>query len=65
LHSAAHRCVTVVTVMTLIFGPTWKNHHWVWQMIGKSTETKIVDCQPGEPCPAQRHITQKIVLNQP
>jgi hypothetical protein len=61
MHSAAHRSVTVVTLMTLIFTPMLKGHHWVNVLTGKTTETKIEQCKPGEPCPARKHITQKIV----
>jgi len=63
LHSAAHRSVTVVTVMTLIFTPMLRGgHHWVDVLTGKTTETRVEQCRPNEPCPAQKHITQKIVL---
>ena len=65
MHSAAHRSVTVVTLMTLIFTPMLKGHHWVNVLTGKKTETYIVQCQPSEHCPAQKHITQKIVLPHP
>jgi hypothetical protein len=61
MQSAAHRSFTVVTLVTLIFAPVLKNHHWVTVLVGKTTETKIVQCEPSQPCPAQRHIT-KIVL---
>ncbi len=62
VQSAAHRSVTVVTVMTLIFTPMLRGHHWVDVLTGKSTETRTEECQPGDPCPAQKNITQKIVL---
>jgi hypothetical protein len=65
MHSAAHRSVTVVTLMTLIFTPMFKGHHWVNVLTGKTTETRIEQCKPGEPCPARKHITQKIVQPQP
>jgi hypothetical protein len=61
MHSAAHRSVTVVTLMTLIFTPMLKGHHWVNVLTGKTKETKIEQCTPGESCPARKHITQKIV----
>ncbi len=62
MQSAGHRGFTVVTVMTLIFTPMLKGHHWVDVLTGKTTERTIVECQPSEPCPAQKHITQKVVL---
>ena len=34
-------------------------------LTGKKTETKVVKCQPNDPCPARQHITQKIVLPHP
>ena len=66
LHSAAHRSVTVVTVMTLIFTPMLKNgHHWVNVLTGRTVETTVVRCEPGDPCPARKHIVRKIVLPRP
>jgi hypothetical protein len=65
MHSAAHRSVTVVTLMTLIFTPMLKGHHWVNVLTGKTTETTIEQCKPGDPCPARKHITQRIVQPQP
>jgi hypothetical protein len=62
VQSAAHRSVTVVTVMTLIFTPMLRGHHWVDVLTGRTAETHTEQCQPGDPCPAQKHITQKIVL---
>jgi hypothetical protein len=51
--------------MTLIFAPVWKGKHWVDVLTGKKTETTVVKCQRDDPCPAQKHITQKIVLPHP
>jgi hypothetical protein len=51
-----------VTVLTLIFTPMLKGHHWVDVLTGKTTETHTVQCQPGDPCPAHKHITQTITL---
>jgi hypothetical protein len=65
MHSAAHRSVTVVTLMTLIFTPMLKGHHWVNVLTGKTTETTVVKCEPGDPCPARKHVTQRIVQPQP
>jgi hypothetical protein len=62
VQSAAHRSVTVVTVMTLVFTPMLQGNHWVDVLTGRTTETHTEQCQPGDPCPAQKHITQKIVL---
>jgi hypothetical protein len=65
MQSAATRGFTVVTVVTLIFTPVWKGKHWVDVLTGKKTETTIVKCQPNDPCPRHKHITQKIVLPHP
>src|SRR5262245_18047661 len=65
MQSAATRGFTVVTVVTLIFTPVWKGKHWVDVLTGKKTETTIVKCQPNDPCPARKHVTQKIVLPHP
>ena len=62
MQSAATRGFTVVTVVTLIFTPVWKGKHWIDVLTGRKTETTIVKCQPNDPCPAHKHITQKIVL---
>src|SRR5580765_5856928 len=55
LSSAAHRSVTVVTVITLIFTPMLRGHHWVNVLTGRTTETYTVQCQSGDPCPKQKH----------
>ncbi len=65
MQSAAARGFTVVTVMTLVFMPLWKANHWVDVLTGKTTDTRVVKCQPNEPCPAQMHITKKVVLQHP
>jgi len=65
MQSAATRGFTVVTVVTLIFTPVWKGHHWVNELTGKTTETTIVKCEPNEPCPAHKHITKKVILPHP
>jgi hypothetical protein len=65
MQSAATRGFTVVTVVTLIFTPVWKGKHWVDVLTGKKSETTIVKCQPNDPCPGHKHITQKIVLPHP
>ena len=51
-----------MTVLTLFFTPMLKGHHWVNVLTGKKTETTIVQCQASAPCPARKHITQKIIL---
>jgi hypothetical protein len=48
--------------MTLVFTPVWQGHHWVEKLTGKYEETHIEQCQANDPCPAQKHITQKVVL---
>jgi hypothetical protein len=65
MQSAATRGFTVVTVVTMIFAPMWKGNHWVEVLLGKKTETTVVKCEPHDPCPAHKRITQKIVLPHP
>jgi hypothetical protein len=65
LSSASHRTVTVVTVVTLIFTPMLKGHHWKNVLSGKTTETHAVQCQPGHPCPKHKRIVQKVILPKP
>ena len=65
MQSAATRGFTVVTVVTLIFTPVWKGHHWIDFLTGRNTETTIVKCQPNEPCPARKHITQRVIQPTP
>jgi len=62
VHSAATRSVTVVTILTLFFAPVWKGHHWKNVLVGKTTETQIVECQQGDPCPTHEKITKKVIL---
>jgi hypothetical protein len=62
VHSVHHRGVTVVTIITLIFMPVFRHRHWIEVLTGVKTETQIVKCQPNDPCPAEKHIIQKIVL---
>jgi len=65
MQSAATRGFTVVTLVTMVLTPLWKGNHWVDVLTGKTTETTVVTCQPNEPCPAQKHITKKVVLTHP
>jgi hypothetical protein len=65
MQSAATRGFTVVTLVTLVFTPLWKGNHWVDVLTGRTTETTVVKCQPNPSCPAQKHITKKVVLPDP
>jgi len=65
MQSAATRGFTVVTVATLIFTPLWKGNHWVEILTGKTKETTVVKCEPNDPCPADKHVTKKVVLPTP
>ena len=65
MQSAAKRGFTVVTLVTMVLTPLWKGNHWVDVLTGKTTETTVVTCQPNEQCPAQKHITKKVVLPHP
>jgi hypothetical protein len=50
--SGTTRGFTVVTIMTLIFAPLFKNHHWVYGPPTLKTETHVQQCVPQKPCPA-------------
>ena len=65
LSSATHRSVTVVTVLTLIFTPMLKGHHWINVLTGGKIETHTVQCQPGDPCPKHKRVVRKIILPKP
>jgi hypothetical protein len=65
VHSIHTRGVTVVTIVTLVFAPVFRGHHWVWHLVGKKVETKQVVCQPKEPCPAEKTIVNKVYLPAP
>lgn len=62
MHSAHHRSVTVVTVLTLIFTPMLKHHHWFNFLTGRTVETTIVKCEAKKPCPAHKLIVRKVIL---
>ena len=54
-----------MTVVTLIFTPMLKGHHWKNVLTGKTTETHTVQCQSGHPCPKHKRIVQKVILPKP
>ena len=53
--SAAHRGVTVVTVITIIFTPFWRHGEPHLRHTGTEKATTVVPCTPNAPCP--RHVT--------
>jgi hypothetical protein len=53
--SAAHRGVTVVTVITVIFTPFWRHGEQHLRHTATQKTTTVVPCQPTAPCP--RHVT--------
>jgi len=65
LSSASHRTVTVVTVVTLIFTPMLKGHHWKNVLTGKTTETHTAQCASHHPCSKHKRIVRKIILPKP
>jgi hypothetical protein len=54
-----------VTVVTLIFTPMLKGHHWKNVLTGKTTETHTVQCASHNPCPKHKRIVRKIILPKP
>ena len=62
--TAPHRSVTVVTLMTLIFTPMLKGHHWDNVLTGKTTETTSCNASPATRARHGSTVT-KIVQPQP
>jgi N-acyl-L-homoserine lactone synthetase len=65
MNSGAHRGVTVVTVLTLIFAPVFKHNHWVWKLVGKTRETHTEKCVAKQPCPFRRREVRIVTLPTP
>jgi hypothetical protein len=65
VHSIHTRGVTVVTIITLVFAPVFRGHHWVWHLVGRKVETTQVACKPHDPCPAQKIVVDKVYLPAP
>ena len=59
--SAAARGVTIVTIVTLIFTPVWKNGRWHLQPVGKQSDTSTVECRTAAPCPPWKTVVRKVV----
>ena len=60
MNSIGHRAVTVVTLVTLIYAPFFRNHHWVWSIVARQTRTTTVVCAPSKPCPKTRTAVKKV-----
>ena len=65
MNSGGHRGFTTVTIVTLLFAPIFAHHHWMWRLVGKTKETKIVQCVPTQPCPHHLRIVNVVTLPQP
>jgi hypothetical protein len=61
MNSGGHRGFTVVTIVTLIFSPVFVNHHWLYKLTGRTTETEQVACAPKDPCPARKTIVEVVM----
>ena len=62
MHSIAHRSVTIVTVLTLIFAPfVNRGGHVIQRLVGTNVEQKQVPCEQGKPCPLHKLEIHKIV----
>ncbi len=62
MHSIAHRSVTIVTILTLIFTPlVLRGGHVIEVLTGHKVETHEVQCKPGDKCPPVTVEVQKIV----
>ena len=61
MHSIAHRSVTIVTVLTLIFAPlVTRGGHVIQMLVGTNVEQHQVACQTGEPCPVHKLEVHKV-----
>lgn len=65
MNSGGHRFFTVVTIITLIFGPVFSHHKWVYQLLSQTSETQLVPCAVHKPCPAQKTIINSVYLPLP
>jgi hypothetical protein len=62
MHSIAHRSVTIVTILTLIFTPlVLRGGHVIQVLTGHKVEQQQVQCKPGDPCPLVKVEVHKIV----
>ncbi len=52
-----------MTVLTLIFTPMLRRHHWVTVLTGKTTKTYVEQCSTV--APAHKRITKRIVRPRP
>jgi hypothetical protein len=62
MHSAAHRGVTVVTVVTLLYASVLRHHHWIRVLVGRKQTTVRVVCKPSQPCPAQLRRVKTVAV---
>jgi hypothetical protein len=60
MNSGSHRGFTVVTIITLIFGPIFLHHQWVYRLTSFTSETKSVQCVVNQPCPERRLIVNVV-----
>ena len=60
MNSGGHRFFTVVTIITMIFGPVFLHHHWVYELTSITSDTHTVQCVVHEPCPKQKVIVNVV-----
>jgi hypothetical protein len=60
MNSGSHRGFTVVTIITLIFGPIFLHHNWVYRLKSITSETQTVACAVEKPCPESKLIVNVI-----
>jgi hypothetical protein len=60
MNSGGHRFFTVVTIITMIFGPVFLHHHWVYELTSITSDTHNVQCVVHEPCPKQKVIVNVV-----
>ena len=59
--SGAHRGVTVITIVTIIFTPVWRHGDVHLKKTGKEKTETTVECRPHAPCPKRIRIVQAVI----
>ena len=62
MRSVGPRAMTTVVVVTMIFAPVMNQHRWLYRVVGVSSSTSKVACQPEQPCPATKPVIRRVYL---
>ena len=60
MNSGSSRGFTVVTIITLIFSPIFVHHHWLYDLVSRTSETHTEACVIDRPCPAHVTVVQVV-----